>query len=96
MNAPFPEDNSDIPPLDLGEPKEEFTLWERADMAWKERCEKRARERKARIKRQGGVTKRQRIWARKQNQKEKDEIIEWFQEKLREKAKEEVSEEGGV
>lgn len=29
MGAPFPEDNSDIPAFDLGEPLDELSLWER-------------------------------------------------------------------
>jgi len=75
MSAPFPVDNSDIPSFDNGEPEEEFTLWERADMAWKDYCARKAKERKVRIKRMGGVTKRQRKWARRQKLKTEEEIV---------------------
>ena len=88
MNAPGPEDNHDIPDLDLGDPEEEFSLWQKADMAWKEHCEKKAKARKARLKRNGGAARGQRKWARRRKEKERIEIIRWFAIKMWERDRE--------
>ena len=44
-------------------------------MAWKEHCEKKAKARKARLKRNGGAARGQRKWARRRKEKERIEII---------------------
>lgn len=95
MNAPFPEDNSDIPDFNLGEPFDELSLWERVDNAWKEHCEKKKKARRARMKRMEGASQAQRKWDRAQKKKEKREIVEWWERKMRERDIEAVGEVGG-
>jgi hypothetical protein len=76
-NGGFPWDSSDVPPLDLGEPEDELTVFERVKLNQGVKKKEDEKKKKKRRQRMGGIGSQKRRWHYKHGKgKAKTEEVE--------------------